>query len=451
MTASVPADPIGAGPVSVTVTLSPDPGGGTVRYALSGGFPPTTVPVGPGGVTVIDLGSLTPSHYTYTFEFSGFGAYAGAETTLAFSVWYRSTTSLSADRATAVAGELPVTLTATVATGNGGTVSFEDVVGGATIVLGPVALDPYSMTATYASSGLRVGVHTIRAIYSGSDWYLGSTSDPVTVTVSADTSVRATFKPSLTTVYPYRDSFRDTVQLGGVLSERATVGVKVYDRSNRLKRTFSLGWKGPGSFAAAWNGRTAAGSPVAAGRYRAVASLRDVRGNTRTLAAFVTVSWRHATWKSVTVTRYADQGTYYVDANGLGKLYYSPDYPHGIILDSGSMIRDCQGCGWVGGRFTFSLTAAIEYRSIYVQFRGHSFTDREHPGSMSLENATTQALEFGYSMCDDAPGLTCGLTASSRHISAAHRLAAWVTMTQQWGDAFDLWYLRLTYKYAVLR
>jgi hypothetical protein len=165
----------------------------------------------------------------------------------------------------------------------------------------------------------------------------------------------------------------------------------------------------------------------------------------------VTVSWRKAVWKSVSVTRYGDQGTYFGDAAGIGKLYYSPDYPHGIILDSGAMIRDCTDCGWVGGRFTFLLKTAPGYRSIYVQVRGHGFIDREHPGSEWIENPVSKALAYGYPPCDDAPGVTCGIQTSAAYVSSTHHLVAWLTMTQAWGDAYDLWYFKLTYKYAVLK
>ena len=130
---------------------------------------------------------------------------------------------------------------------------------------------------------------------------------------------------------------------------------------------------------------------------------------------------------------------------------YSLDYPHGRILDSGAMIRDCTSCGWAGGRFVFAVKAdVLEYRSMFMQIRGHGFTDREHPGSASLVNPATGLFELTNANCDyDQPGVTCGIPFTSRYVSSTGRVVAWVWMTQAWGDAYDLYYLRLTYQYAV--
>jgi hypothetical protein len=43
----------------------------------------------------------------------------------------------------------------------------------------------------------------------------------------------------------------------------------------------------------------------------------------------------------------------------------------------------------------------------------------------------------------------CGIPFTSKYVSSTDRVAAWVWMTQAWGDAYDLYYLRLTYQYAV--
>lgn len=165
----------------------------------------------------------------------------------------------------------------------------------------------------------------------------------------------------------------------------------------------------------------------------------------------VTVSWRKAVWKSVDVRVSGDDGTYFVDGGALGKLYKSVDTVHGIILDSGLMIRDCTACGWVGSRFRFTAkSGALAYRSLYLQTSGHGFSDREHTGKASILDPLTQEFAETNPLPEYVqPGVTYGVPFSSNRISSTRRIEAWIWMTQAWGDAFDLHYLRLTYQYAV--
>jgi hypothetical protein len=451
---SVPSNPAPAGDVVLTATVTPNPGGGSVRFAWGiAGF--TVVPLDVNGQATLDLGTLTASYYGLDAEFQGTEIYGLATGHLDLFVWNVKTVALATNRTTATVGELPVILTATVTAPTGlpnEQVSWVDTVAGVDVTLGPVAVNPYTGVAAFSTSSLRVGVHSIKAHYQpGTNAYtFDADSAPVAVTVVADKAVHVTFAPSLTTFYAYKDGFRDTTSLGGVLDERATVTIKIYSSTGSLKRTFNLGWKLAGKYSAAWNGRTATGTAVAAGKYKVVASFKDARANTRSITAYTTVSWRRATWKSVTVLKYADAGTYYVD--GGGAIYYSNDYSHGRILDSGSMIRDCTGCGWAAGRIGFSVvsTSVLDYRSIYLEVRGHGFSDREHTGSTSIENPVTHAYATEVGNCEfDVADQVCGQAVSKSLISSTHHITAWVWMTQAWGDAYDLKYLKLTYQYAV--
>jgi hypothetical protein len=451
---TVPSNPMLPGDVTVTATVTPNPGGGSVRFDAPYPVPDTIVPLDGAGQAVLDLGTYGPTYISVGAEFLGTEIYGTATTGLIVNVWGTTAVSLVANRSTATVGELPVILTATVTSASGPAdqnVTFLDDVGGVVVVLGPVSVDPYYAKATFSSSALRVGVHSIRAHYEpgAAAGAFDSLSDPITVTVAADTAVHTTFAPSLATFYPYKDLFRDMVALRGVLDERATVTMKIYSSTGSLKRTLSLGTKGPGAYAANWNGRTATGTAVAAGKYKVVASFKDARGNTRKFVAYTTVSWRRVVWKSVTVLKNADVGTYYVA--GGGAIYYSPDYAHGRILDTGDMIRDCVGCAWAGGKFVIAVAStALDYRSMYLEIRGHGFSDRDHTGEMSIVNPKTLALELSMppGMYDEV-GTTWGTPLTKAYISSTHRITAWVTMTQAWGDAYDLRYLRLTYKYAV--
>ena len=448
---TVPSNPMPAGPVVVTATLTPNPGDGLIRFTPSFGNE-VIEPVDANGQAILDLGTLQPYVYPVTAEYLGDATYGHASTELDVNVWAQSTVSLTINRSSAIVGELPVIATATVTTPGadpGGSVFFLDDVGGVVVTLGPATVGPTG-TAVLSTSSLRIGTHQITAHFVPPSGWMDSSAGPATVVVAADTAVHATFKVSLPTFYPYKDSYRDTVALGGVLDEKATVTIKVYSSTGSLKRTFSLGTRAAGSYSASWNGRTSTGTAVAAGKYKVVATIKDTHGHSKTFTSYTTVSWRKVVWKAVAVLRYASTGAYYAGAYG-GDLYVSPDYPNGRILDSGSMIRDCETCGWIGGRFVFGMkSTALDYKSIYLQVRGHGFSDREHPGSVSVVNPTTKAYGSTSPNCeDDQPGVTCGLPISKSYVSSTKALDTWVWMTQAWGDAYDLYYVKLTYQYAI--
>jgi hypothetical protein len=160
--------------------------------------------------------------------------------------------------------------------------------------------------------------------------------------------------------------------------------VKVYSGTGSLKRTWSLGWKPAGKYAVPWNGRTAAGTALPAGKYRVVASFKDARSNVRSITGYTTISWRKAVWKSVTLVKDGDAGLYAI-ADG-GAVYYSGDYAHGVILDSGGMIRDCVGCGWAAGKFVFTVksTSVLDYRYLYVEVRDLA-REPDHPRPRSSD------------------------------------------------------------------
>lgn len=270
--------------------------------------------------------------------------------------------------------------------------------------------------------------------------------------VLADTAVHATLTAPASKFYPYKDGYKDTLKIGGVLSERTTVTVRIYSSGGTLKRTYSLGTLNPGAWSTSWNGRTAAGTAVAAATYTIKVTFKDVKLHTKTSSATSTVSWRKVSWKSVTVTKYAQAGTYYVGVNG-GAIYYSPDYPKGRILDSGEMIRDCTNCGFAAGQFWFQLvnsTTVLAYRKLYLETRGHGFTDREHTGNAAIVNPATDELALQRPLPEyDVVGTTSGIPFTSSYLDATKRLEAWIWMEQSWGDAWDANYLMLTYQYAV--
>lgn len=444
------------GDLTATASVTPNPGGGSVKFRPGWWASWTEVALGPDGTVALNLGETGMGTYTFEFEFSGYGSYGSATDTLSIEVWNKSTTTVATNRTTAVKGELPVILTAAVgSTPNplegGGTVTFDDVVGGVHVSLGPVSINAEGK-ATFSTSSLRVGTHTIRAIYGGSTGFVGSTSAPITVVVSADKAVNASYKADPANFYPYKDGFRDTVKLGGNLNEKASVTVRVYNSAGTLKRTFSLGTKSAGPWSVNWNGRTSSGAALPAGKYKTVASFKDVPGNTKKITVYTNLSWRKATWKSATITRYGDQLTYYVGAAG-GAIYYSPDYSRGRTLDSAEMDRDCDPCALAAGEAVFQLTTAgLGYRYIHVEVHGHGYVDREHPGTWYLENPKNGLLEAPLSLPEfEQSGVTYERSVSTGYISSTKKVTAVLWMTQQFGDAFDVHYLKMRYQYAVLQ
>ena len=202
------------GPVVFTATLSVDPGGGQIMYTIDS-YEPMYEPVGPGGVTTVNLSGLTAGQHRVHVRFTGYGPYAATDVAIAdFLLQRSSATSLSVNRTTAFVGEMPVVLTASVSTTDGDwavtSVTLLDDVAGDVVEIGPLDLEPTTRTVTYSSNDLRIGVHSIRARYNAPSSTSPSVSGPVTVTVQADTAVHATFTRSMTTVYPYKDGVKDT-------------------------------------------------------------------------------------------------------------------------------------------------------------------------------------------------------------------------------------------------
>lgn len=453
---SVPGSPLSPGPVTANVTLTPNPGAGTLLWRLCEFCGETGLPVDADGTTAIDLGSQPIGVFIVYVRFTGSGNFGEGAGQATFTVADPSVTTLATDRTIGYVGELPVKLTATVSSVQditGGTVTFFDNVGGNIVQLGPVAVNPVTHQAVYSSSSLRLGSHSVTAKYNGDTLIKVSTSSAVAFTVAADTAVHATFTAPAATFYPYKDGYRDTVNLGGVLSERATVTVRIYTGGGTLVKTFSLGTRNPGAWVVAWAGRNAAGSKVAAGTYTVKVTFKDVKGHTKLSTGKTAVSWRQVVWKSVSVTRYAEAGSYFVSVNG-GDIYYSLDYPRGRILDAGPMDGGCTECAFAAGRFGYQLVTSgvLMYRNLALSPRGHGFSDREHTGTLYIEHPTTQEfiLPLSLPMYDEA-GVTYSIPFTTSALSSTRKLVAWVWMDEAWGDAYDLNFIRLTYQYAVWR
>lgn len=455
---SLPGGPFAPGLVEGEVTIDPIPETGVLTWALCQSCSGTEIAIDPSGTTELSIGPFDSGDYQVFVNYQATGDYSSATDSEWIEVYDASTTDLVADRATAYQGELPVKLTATVASAGPvqtGTVTFFDDVGGVVVQLGPVSINSSTKQAILSSSSLRVGAHSVTAKYNGQggvlDGILPSTSDPVTFTVKPDTSVHATFASSAAKFYAAKDGYFDTVNLGGTLDEQARVAIKIFNGAGTLKRTWKLGSENPGAYGVTWNGKTASGAKLAAGKYRVKAVIEDTKGHKTTFTATTILSWREVVWKTVTVRKNGNSGTFFVGEFG-GAIYLSPYYAKGILLDSGEMIEGCDECGFAAGRYRFNVVTSnvLAYRKTWIEIRGHGFVDREHTGRTYVLDPATDALgEWTWNPEYDISGQTHNLLFGSDYIDENGRIEAWVWMTQAFGDAFDLKYLKLNYQYAV--
>jgi len=170
---------------SVTLTAAVAGGGvrptGTVTY-FNGATSLGKGTLNASGVATLAIASLPVGSDSITANYGGDKNYAASESTaISVTVSKANPTIKLKSSATSIAAGSSVTITATL-TGSGsaapsGTVSFLD---GAN-TLGTAT--PTSGAATYATSKLASGKHSITAKYGGDSNYLAATSDSVTVTV----------------------------------------------------------------------------------------------------------------------------------------------------------------------------------------------------------------------------------------------------------------------------
>lgn len=440
--------------VVLTARITPNPGGGTVSWIQTGGYAAISAPVDADGYARHTITAGAPTTVTWTAHFDGH-SFFGSSVSPAVSVTFtrEAGVTLTADRATATVGEKPVTLQATAVFPASppawapGTVIFRDVVDGVVEDLGPVAVDATTFGASYSSSALRIGVHTITALYDAPPGYDDATSAPVTVTIAPDTAPTTSLALQYTTIYPVADGYRDSVAVRGQAAERLRITVRIYDSANRLKRTTAAIWKNAGSWSIVWDGKDSRKKVVPAGRYTVATTLVDTRGNTATIRKSITVSSRKVTWKTGTpvVVKGSKLTFFTIEGEPAGKLYKSPDYTGGIVMDAG-----CEGCGWIGGRAVFSMPG-VAWRKVYVQVKGHGFADRD-PGATLVEHPDTADLvDYSPNCLYDERGVTCGHPVSAAYVSSTIRkLRFWIVMRPERADAYDLAWLKLTYQYAVL-
>lgn len=240
----------------------------------------------------------------------------------------------------------------------GATIAFRRAGGGATACTVPASQSNFH-SCTIAS--LPVGTASFEAVYSGNASTAGSTSPAHVVTVTADTVQATAVKINYATFYPYKDAYRDALTLSGSRHEPLSVAIRIYSPSGALVRSATVA-RSSGGYTYGWNGRTAGGTILAAGKYRVVQTLTDAFGTSRAYTHYATLSTKRLVTKTTYVTR-------------LGSLISASGDP-----GTGSIVMSTSGGyakltarypdGWVAVGYQFTLPAAVVYKSIGFQVYG---------------------------------------------------------------------------------
>jgi hypothetical protein len=184
-----------------------------------------------------------PGFYTISAAYSGDHNYGVSSNSLAYAASYdgspATTTALASSSPTSLLGSsviftATIETNSTVATGADGSVTFYD---GATALFTTSAIA--GGVATYTDSTLGAGPHSLTAIYSGSAYYLGSSSGPVMQTVQTPTTVDLT--PSFNPVALYDSvTFTATVTSNGIMTATAAIGSVEFKDGGTLLGTSSV-------------------------------------------------------------------------------------------------------------------------------------------------------------------------------------------------------------------
>jgi flagellar hook assembly protein FlgD len=272
-------------------------------------------------------------------------------------------------------------------------------------------------------------------------------------TVSVDT--RAPAAASLTgdtTIYPYRDGYKDGLTVRFRLSERATTVLTIRNGANKLVRTVTS-VRPAGAGAVSWNARTAAGRSLPVGAYTWRLRLRDAVGNTaQTGAHRVNLSNRRLVTKSVDIVRDGD-GSYESggsDPSCAGTSTSESDYAHGLWLANA-----CPLTGDIAAAFyRVNVPAAVSYGRFTVSVYGWSLYA---PAVMTTAfGVAGGSSDFGFGgfhriATSAERWYTIGSIAASDFISSNHRANVAVTLTDDEAPCdFDVKQVKIHLTYQVL-
>lgn len=163
--------------VTLTATVTSSSATGTITFK-DGSTPLATVTLS-GGTASTTVSNLTVGAHTITADYSGDASYAISSGSTSLTInKINTSTNLTVSNANPTVGS-SITFTATVSPSSTGSVVFKD----GTTVLDTISLNGSSI-ATFSTTALSVGSHTVTAEYQGDSTHNGSTSNSVGVNVA---------------------------------------------------------------------------------------------------------------------------------------------------------------------------------------------------------------------------------------------------------------------------
>jgi hypothetical protein len=356
VTANSASRPFGLTSPPLTATIAGYVNGETLETSgLTGSAACTTTatltsPAGTYPITCA-IGSLAARNYSFTFV-------AGSLTVV------RGESPVTLSTATSVFETgTPVILTATIEPGISGATPSGSVVftidGVARPAIGLDGSGRASVSVTWTTTGTR----KVEVAYTGDGSFAASGTSSLAPTVVANTARATGVGLSSASVFPLVDGWRDTVTARGVRSERLALTIEVRNAKGALVRRHAAG-SATGAYAWAWNGRTAKGVVVPAGRYTIVQTLIDPYGSRprRTVTSSVVVSLKTMRWTTTTITA------------GPGPRCYQFSTGDGVGSSSCASTAQLRLAGnagrWPGVGYELRLPSATAYRAVRVEVQG---------------------------------------------------------------------------------
>jgi hypothetical protein len=446
-TLALAPDPVATGSaVTLTATVTPVPAAGSIEWLVDGVVDGST-PVASDGTAVTARTYWSPGSHAIVARFVEGTLFDGsASTQQLLAVRQATSVQLDASAGTAIAGETLLRFTATLLDQDAtGTMTFRDTTASGSSVLASVPLTRdagLDMSATLAVRLAGTGSHTIVAEYGGDASYAPAASNAVVIGVTPDVGVSAAgVGVGYATFYPYRDGYRDTVSIRGTPGEAVSVAIRVYNGAGRLVRSWSLATR-TSPWAVAWNGRTASGTLLAAGKYRIVQTVRDLPGHARSFTAYSTISTKRLSWFTGSITKYGS-GYGGVAVSGLGRVSSSSRYIRGVTLYAGVYP------GLARVRYDFTLLAATKYGTLTFKALGTPRAGRGVP-YVSVWNYGS-GRDDGVRWAGRSFAWYSTSVSSSGHVSGSRIVRGFVTAVGDNLGWYDLAKVQLTYRYALLR
>ena len=360
----------GQGSLQATITVTPNPGAGQagVKYMQQGSWDYAYAPLDANGRAVV---TRYGSGEVYGY-FPGHGDYLSSTSAAVTQVTGLAShiSLVSSLNPQEVTKSVTVTATLTADSGAGeptsGTLRIVDETTGSVLASQDVA----SGLSAVFTGPLSIGDHALTATYDGqtTPFLLGPSTASLVQSVVVDQRVDATkLGLTYTTFYPVVDGYRDTVTARGTLGEAASsVAFTVVSvATGKTVRTTSLGARSIGGYSWAWNGRNAAGTIQAAGKYRVIQTITDVAGNHLSATSTVTLSKRKVVWHTETQTS-NPTNTWAVGKDGGIVSTAKSRYAHGLYLASDG--------GWAGAVYRWSVPTGLAVKSVTFKVTGKSRT-----------------------------------------------------------------------------